>query len=442
MGESLKYIEEDRNCDICGSDNYKHIRTTPDMTETRVIREGEKRFHTTDVMCMNCGLIYKKPCMTRESIVEFYKDEYIKLFSPRLNMGIPKTEILSMVTDTILFMEWINKNNIPIEGKRILNVGAGVGVLSYFLRNYGANIYSIEPGPRSREVGEKLFCLKYIDSYFENYSPSEKYDIIIFQNSLEHFYSGKECMNHAREMINDDGIVIIEVPDVYMPYPNISIDGWLSSAHVFHYSKDSIINLCNISGFTAKTISYDGDKSKMLILAEKCPVINNIASDNNIDESYAKLMEIFKELEMTNIMAEKWNKELLKQQDVKGYIVANIGNLKYNSNRILLRICEGLISHGMNNDVLYILENIKWNDSQPDDIGTNKGVFYYLLSMIARNMGDMIKMRKMLDLSISHYPPFYKYNLFRDMNMNGILSQGVMQNLHYYQSIKMKELYN
>jgi cyclopropane fatty-acyl-phospholipid synthase-like methyltransferase len=96
--------------------------------------------------------------------------------------------------------------NINFEGKRVLEIGGGAGIYSFYAAINGAeSVVNIEPefegstygyinkfNTIKDELSLKNITLKQIS--FQNYDPSEKFDIIISYNSINHL-DEKACLS-------------------------------------------------------------------------------------------------------------------------------------------------------------------------------------------------------------------------------------------------------
>jgi len=434
------YAEVENNCDVCGSEKYKHIRSKNAFGTERKIVDGDKIYNATDVMCEACGLVYKRPMLSFESLQEFYRKEYIKLYNPGLEAGIPKIDIFHQSVDAIYMMEWAEKLGIVFEGKKILNVGSGLGVLSHFLDVYGARTCSIEPAERSCEISRKLFGVDVLNINFEDQFDNGPYDVLIFQNSLEHFYSAKKSLGRARKFIKNDGMLIIEVPDILMPYPRTILDAWLSSAHIYGYTKEVIELLLLRCGFEMKCCDHVGDKAKMLIMA--VPTYNKFSMGNihdGVENTYKLLFDIFREVDSMGIKNSDYQKELSENKDVIALGKRIFEELPFTSNIYLLAITETLNNQGLFGKAYDFINSMEYREGRPYDLGCHKGTYFFLKALLARQRGDMMSCKEFVDLSIETYPPIEKYNIIREMMINGILSESIMSRFHYYSAVQLKK---
>lgn len=431
----MKYQEEQTNCEICGGSDFKHVRTKTGFGREKAIRDGDKIFNATDVMCMGCGLVKKYPALTQESLNLFYTNDYLALYAPSLILGIPKGEILIRAIDDIYFMEWLKQASISVAGKDILNVGSGLGVLSYFLRSYGGIVDSVEPLSRANEISKKLFGISPINCFFENISEEKKYDTIIFQNSLEHFYSPVEILKKAKRMLKPSGEIIVEIPDLFIPYPRSTVDAWLSSAHMYSYSSDVLWRLFYVSGLCV-THCGEGDKRKKLIRA----VPGQTVEAFSVPE-YDRLFDMFREMDAFNNQFNQYQKELLEGKDVTAIGSDIYNNTKYYTNVYAIMLTEVLLNSGKVGLAKRLIETCPYKPDASSDVGANLGSFFHLMSMIKRHEGDFVSFKRLNDMSIEYYLPVQNYNIVREMKMNGIISESILRPYYFWNALTTREHY-
>jgi len=136
------------------------------------------------------------------------------------------------------------KGNIP---KEILEVGCGPGHISLELARNHFDVVGLDLSSACIEVARKVANedpwanerggLSYLQSDFLEHSG--KYDIVLFTASLHHFPNCRTVVEHARNLLNADGIIIVDEParDLVSEKNTamiLLIKGLLSSANAFY----------------------------------------------------------------------------------------------------------------------------------------------------------------------------------------------------------------
>lgn len=96
-----------------------------------------------------------------------------------------------------------------------LDVGSGTGVFPYAMKNLGWLCTAIDPDPIACEHIKRRLDIQTICGDFLSLSLKMigKFDLISFNKVLEHIENPIEMLSVANELLNQNGLVYIEVPD-------------------------------------------------------------------------------------------------------------------------------------------------------------------------------------------------------------------------------------
>jgi 2-polyprenyl-3-methyl-5-hydroxy-6-metoxy-1,4-benzoquinol methylase len=108
------------------------------------------------------------------------------------------------------FLAYIKKAT-PHYG-RALEIGAGVGYISYELSQQGWEVDSIEPG-MGYEKHWKKYGIEVINDFFPTQKARGPYDLILFYAVLEHIYDTETFLRQVADHLSPGGIVVLAVPD-------------------------------------------------------------------------------------------------------------------------------------------------------------------------------------------------------------------------------------
>lgn len=168
-------------------------------------------------VCGNCG-VYNN--FHDYDFSDFYSGQYNKMtyankisdtFNRIRNLPDNKSDNKQRVKRIV---EFCSNEKIDLTKTKVLDVGSGLCVFLAELKNYGFKCYCVDPDELSVDHAinnakvDGSFC-----SEFGDMKTDTKFDIITFNKVLEHVKDPLPLLDKAREYLNDDGFVYIEVPD-------------------------------------------------------------------------------------------------------------------------------------------------------------------------------------------------------------------------------------
>ena len=100
-----------------------------------------------------------------------------------------------------------------VEGKKVLDVGCGGGILAEALSELGANVTGIDASENtigvakshSSSVGSDVIYIQNTIEEFISSHPNEKFDVITCLEMLEHVPSPNEIIKSCSNLLKDDG---------------------------------------------------------------------------------------------------------------------------------------------------------------------------------------------------------------------------------------------
>jgi 2-polyprenyl-3-methyl-5-hydroxy-6-metoxy-1,4-benzoquinol methylase len=205
------------------------------------------------VKCISCDFVFTNPRPDKNEIAAYYQsDIYI---SHHANKGGFIPWVYRMIRDK----QFVDKTDIikshfsaPVS---ILDIGCGTGDFLNYCRNLGWETIGVEPDEDARkQVAEKniqVYDLDYLNT------TNNKYDVITMWHVLEHVHNLTERLNQLKNLLKENGIIIIAVPN------HMSIDAkyykeyWAAydlPRHLSHFSQKTITNLFQRFSFNLHSI--------------------------------------------------------------------------------------------------------------------------------------------------------------------------------------------
>jgi 2-polyprenyl-3-methyl-5-hydroxy-6-metoxy-1,4-benzoquinol methylase len=143
-------------------------------------------------------------------------------------------------------LERIKKYN---NGNKYFDLGAGYGFWQQFLMDEGNICDSIEPDNSCYKYAKEEFHIANIThTRFEEYQTNNKYNAITMIDVLEHLNEPKKMLYKTREMLEENGVIYIQVPNVLglkIPWGhNLGLP-----FHLWQFNKKSLYKLLENSGY-------------------------------------------------------------------------------------------------------------------------------------------------------------------------------------------------
>lgn len=225
-------------CYYCGSQSCSHLVTGQDDLTGK---PGSFQFVTCDA----CGLAYQNPRLNVERIRDYYDDEYIA-HRKKTNWGIL----------TPLYNRAMNKHDRQKIGivrryadltgvRRVLDVGCGAGTfLTTMAERCGAQITGVDFKDLSQQP-----AFAHIDFrcglFYEQEFGEKRFDLITMWHFLEHDYDPVRTLATARDLLDSDGRLIIEVPRLDCVSWRMFRERWpglQAPQHTVLYDREMLLN--------------------------------------------------------------------------------------------------------------------------------------------------------------------------------------------------------
>lgn len=159
--------------------------------------------------CDGCEYLMT-PAASDDQAAELYDDpEYFDGWGCNLEFDYDRFEpaVHSQVNEYLAFLKQ------HTQGKSLLDVGTGTGLLLHLARAAG---YDVEGTDLSKHVSETLPAKVGITIHhgtIERIDFARKYDIITMLHVLEHTTDPLSTINRAKEILNERGFIIVVVPN-------------------------------------------------------------------------------------------------------------------------------------------------------------------------------------------------------------------------------------
>jgi len=133
-----------------------------------------------------------------------------------------------------------------LDGARVLEIGCGTGYYLYRLKNLGADVVGVEPGPHGQD-GTKRFQVPIVRDFFPSQEISGEFDLIVLYGVLEHMEQPSAFLVNVQTHLSERGRIVLSVPDCepFMMIGDLSI---LLHEHWNYYTSGSLRKLLESVG--------------------------------------------------------------------------------------------------------------------------------------------------------------------------------------------------
>lgn len=240
-----------------------------DSTDYLLERQVRDRFSVPPnplydiVRCQKCRLLYLNPRPTENDLGLFYAAEgYDPFVSSKAGFSPAK-----LVYKFVRFFTVRNKARRICRGvkanSKVLDVGCATGELLCDFRRRGYQCFGVEPDPKAAEFARQQGLTVWTGDIRNVPQDSGPYSLIVFWHVVEHIYHLRSALERTRELLSDDGKIVIALPN-----PKSLDCGWYGEQwvawdtprHLYHFEPDVMINVLHSAGFNAErvgAVSFD-----------------------------------------------------------------------------------------------------------------------------------------------------------------------------------------
>ena len=256
----------------CSVENRSQLYayTSPPEGETRFLIPGSIYNRCYD-QCQLCGHIFGRHSI---DLSDLYSADYVNsTYGSKDGMSLRFDKIMSLPKS-----QSDNQNRVDrilsfcsrhhSIGKRLLDVGAGLGVFPAVMREMGWSVTAIEPDERSVSIiREKAGVEALSKSLFDiNQEDLGLFDLITFNKVLEHVEDPPVFLTKAAQLVAADGFIYVELPDVAAASEGMCREEFFIEHHHI-FSPASLCILAKASGLMLKELARFREPSGKFTIA-------------------------------------------------------------------------------------------------------------------------------------------------------------------------------
>jgi len=242
-----------KTCLFCQGHHFEQVfdYTAPPEGEVVFDFSSSGAYSRQLICCHSCGHYYSTHTMDMSALYEgayvdaTYKQGLKKTFD-RINALPPEqSDNVARVKRIIAFAEKQKMSSSP----RLLDIGSGLTVFPYRMKEAGWQCTALDPDPRSGEHAREVVGVKTITGVFSEVKIENKYEVLTLNKVLEHVVDPIGMLSSCPSILEPEGFVYIELPD---GEEAIKEGAWREEFFIDHhhvFSNDSMIRLCQLADF-------------------------------------------------------------------------------------------------------------------------------------------------------------------------------------------------
>jgi 2-polyprenyl-3-methyl-5-hydroxy-6-metoxy-1,4-benzoquinol methylase len=133
--------------------------------------------------------------------------------------------------------------------KNILDIGCGTGEFLLTAKNKNWQVSGVEPNQKAKDLSKKKLGDEVVFNNLDDLILSDKkkyYDVISLWHVLEHIPNYEEYISKLKNLLKDEGVLIIAIPNFKSYDANYYKEFWAAwdvPRHLWHFSQKSILTI-------------------------------------------------------------------------------------------------------------------------------------------------------------------------------------------------------
>ena len=237
----------ERECVLCGG--HEHLLVYPaNVTGDVPVEEFQcttmaTSSHDDIIQCKRCGMVSSIATLHHEEIVDNYTQVVDDMY---LAEEQGRRELFGWIADAM--------GGYVLRGKRLLEVGANVGLFLSVAADRGWDVRGLEPSKWAVQEGVKRFDVALRQGVIEELDePAGSADAIVMLDVLEHLTDPLSALKTLRSVVDPEGILILSTVNLSGLHARLR-DGnwpWFIRSHLHYFSPETLHAMLSKAGFAA-----------------------------------------------------------------------------------------------------------------------------------------------------------------------------------------------
>jgi len=228
------FFKRDFRCPYCNNRRFKVV--------------FKKRIFIDICQCQQCGLFWTNPIFKLWNLYDLFYETHnltTKVIKGKALEGALANRFKGTEKDSSFIVNWIIENS---NGRKLLEFGSSWGYFLYQAQCAGFNVTGVEISKRRRDFGIKFLKVDIVPSLDALIYRKEKFDVIFTFHVLEHLVYIGDIFYKFRALLNDEGILVIDVPYVAIKNREKNFSQ-IGAIHPLGFSEDFFLYSLSREGF-------------------------------------------------------------------------------------------------------------------------------------------------------------------------------------------------
>lgn len=236
------------NCNLCGRDQWT-VRFPATMNGSMGVDVSAFRctsstygYHPQIVQCQYCGHVYANPRWVGETLLDAYQSVEDEVYVQ---------ERRGRELTFIRHLQALEKLSGPAAGRRLLDVGAYIGVFVEVARDAGWEASGVEPSEWAVTVARDRGLPVIAGTQQSEQLVEGSFDVITMWDVIEHVDDPAGELARAYALLKPGGLLAVHTMDVGSPVARLmgSRWPWLMDMHVHYFSRRTLAQMMQKEGF-------------------------------------------------------------------------------------------------------------------------------------------------------------------------------------------------
>ncbi len=232
-------MQPHRPCPNCDSRSVRPVLEWRDFNKEPAWADMPDDMRLIIGRCNDCGMVYA----TNSDEVDMTNKRYVDHRPPRDPVPKESAKLEHCRAQLDMLTPYIP------EKARVLDYGAGHCDFLRAARERGHEVEGINPNAFAAEWAGRVLDIKVHPVFGRDFSTDKRYDLIISDQTVEHLDHPKKDLARMRELLTDDGVAYIDVPNWHtVRRLRSGVDCLKDPMHFNYFTPDTLADMAQRSG--------------------------------------------------------------------------------------------------------------------------------------------------------------------------------------------------